>query len=424
MFARATAILLLGGLLALLLRRSSSSARHAVLGLTATGLLILPLLSTVLPGWELAVLPAERPTARASAVGPLSFDQSQRTEGAGYAARDAGPAAGAPTPHSPKGEVLRSARSSSVATVAPREGLAPAAVPDEPWPALAWLAVAWIVGAAIGMLQIGRSALLARRTRQGAAELVDPAWTYEVERASRAVGLERPVRLLMSDAVRVPVVHGFRPPAILLPTSAVDWPEDRRRAFLLHELAHVRRQDWPVQMLGHLARALYWPHPLAWWLVRRLRAEAERASDDCVLLAGTPAPDYADHLLQAARDLGRAPQQDAVLAVVERSHFEDRLLALLDPQTSRRALDRRMFGFAAVMALTCVIGVAGLQPVARALAQTPERDRPGDRAVRSEPVPREPRANRLDDRAAAPQRASVPSSVAQCVSCKRVLGSR
>ena len=178
---------------------------------------------------------------------------------------------------------------------------------------------------------------------------------------------------------------------------------------LLHEPA-MRRQDWPVQMLGHLGVPLYWPNPLAWWLVRRLRAEAERASDDCVLLAGMPAPDYADHLLQAARDLGRAPQQDALLAVVERSHFEDRLLALLDPQTSRRALDRRMFGFGTVLALTCVIGVAGLQPVARALAETPERDRPGDRAARSEPVPREPRANRLDDRAAAPQRASVPSS--------------
>ena len=72
LFARATTILLLGGLLAVLLRRSSSSARHAVLGLTATGLLILSLVSTVLPGWELAVLPAERPTARASAVARFS----------------------------------------------------------------------------------------------------------------------------------------------------------------------------------------------------------------------------------------------------------------------------------------------------------------------------------------------------------------
>jgi VWFA-related protein len=290
------------------------------------------------------------------------------------------------------------------------EVLAPAGVRDEPWPVLAWLAVAWAIGTVVGLLQIGRSAFLAWRTRQRAAELVEPDWTSEVEDAARVLGLRRGVRLLMSDAVRVPVVHGFRPPAILLPTSAVSWPEDRRRAFLLHELAHVRRQDWPIQMLGHLARALYWPHPLAWWVARRLRIEAERASDDCVLRAGMPAPDYADHLLQAARDLGGAPRQDAVLAVVERSHFEDRLMALLDPQVSRRALDRRVFGFGTVMALTCVIGVAGLQPVARARAQAPESDRPRDRAVRSEPVPREPRASRLDDRAAAAVRASVPSS--------------
>jgi VWFA-related protein len=211
----------------------------------------------------------------------------------------------------------------------------------------------------------------------------------------------------MSHAVRVPVVHGFRRPAIVLPTSAAQWPQDRCRAFLLHELAHVRRQDWPMQMLGHLARALYWPHPLAWWLVRRLRAEAERASDDCVLLAGIAAPDYADHLLQAARDLGRAPQQEAVLAVVERSRFEDRLLALLDPQVCRRALDRRLFGFAAVTALTVIAGVAGLQPVARALADTPEIPVTRDRVTRSEPALRETPGGR-DQGTPVPAAASAP----------------
>ena len=413
LMARATVILLLGGMVVVLLRRSSSSARHAVLGLTVAGLLLLPFLSSVLPSWELAVLPAEKPAVGAS----------RRIEGTGSAGTDAGLTAGAPALRSPKGHVARAARPSSVIKAArPPEPSAPASIGDERtkgedlppgprgWPALAWLAVAWALGAVVGVLKIGRSALLARRTRQGAAELVDPAWTSEVEHASRALGLRSRVLLLMSDAVRVPIVHGYQSPAIVLPTSAAQWPPDRRRAFLLHELAHVRRQDWPLQVLGHLARALYWPHPLAWWLVRRLRAEAERASDDCVLLAGMPAPDYAEHLLQAARDLGRAPQPDAVLAVVERSHFEDRLLALLDPRLSRRALGRRLFGFAAAMAFTVVLGVAGLQPVARAVSERPESRGQGDRVARSEPVVGEPSVDRLHDRAAVPPRASAPSA--------------
>ena len=141
-----------------------------------------------------------------------------------------------------------------------------------------------------------------------------------------------------------------------------------------------------MQMLGHLARALYWPHPLAWWAVRRLRVEAERASDDCVLLAGTPASDYAAHLLQAARDLGQARQPAAVLAAVEHSHFESRLIALLDPQIGRRALDRRLFASGAVGALAVVIFVAAAQPVARASAETPKQRAGGKRVTRSEPT--------------------------------------
>ena len=189
LFARATVILLLGGLLAALLRRSSSSARHAVLGFTVIGLLVLPLVATLLPSWELAILPAERPTARVIVVRRLSFDLSRTTKGAGSEAGNAGPAAGALTPHSPEGHAAHSAPSSSADKASrPPEGLTPAPVRDEPWPVLAWLAVAWVVGAAIGVVRIGRSLLLARRTLRRAAELVEPGWQCEVEDAARVLG--------------------------------------------------------------------------------------------------------------------------------------------------------------------------------------------------------------------------------------------
>jgi len=154
----------------------------------------------------------------------------------------------------------------------------------------------------------------------------------------------------------------------MLPPDASGWPEDRRRTFLLHELAHVRRHDCLIQTLGHLARLLYWPNPLTWWLVGRLRAEAERACDDHVLSAGASASDYAAHLLDAARELKQAQRALAVLAVVERSRLEDRLLALLDPGVRRGVLTGRSLVFGSVLSLTLVCSVAVLQPVARAVA--------------------------------------------------------
>ena len=86
-------------------------------------------------------------------------------------------------------------------------------------------------------------------------------------------------------------------PVVLLPDESDRWRTERLRMVLIHELAHVQRWDCLVQLLAHLARALFWFHPLAWLAVSRLRVEQELACDDVVLASGASAPDYAEHLV-------------------------------------------------------------------------------------------------------------------------------
>jgi beta-lactamase regulating signal transducer with metallopeptidase domain len=74
---------------------------------------------------------------------------------------------------------------------------------------------------------------------------------------------------------------------IVVPATAETWSDDRRRAVLLHELAHIARHDCLTQLLAAVACALYWVHPGVWWTAHRLRRERERASDDRVLATGT-----------------------------------------------------------------------------------------------------------------------------------------
>jgi TonB family protein len=110
-----------------------------------------------------------------------------------------------------------------------------------------------------------------------------------------------PAEIRIGD-VNTPLTCGVMRPVILLPTSARDWDDQRLRAVLLHESAHVRRRDCMAKYIAQGSRALLWWNPLAWMLVARLNHEQELACDDAVLSAGIPADAYAKVLLDVARE--------------------------------------------------------------------------------------------------------------------------
>lgn len=103
-------------------------------------------------------------------------------------------------------------------------------------------------------------------------------------------------------SVGTPLTCGVLDPLILLPENARDWDEQRLRAVLLHEAAHVRRRDCLAKYLAQGSRALLWWNPLAWMVAARLNHEQELACDDAVLAAGVPADAYATVLLDVARE--------------------------------------------------------------------------------------------------------------------------
>lgn len=103
-----------------------------------------------------------------------------------------------------------------------------------------------------------------------------------------------------------PVTIGWLRPIVLLPESWRTWPKARLDAVLFHEREHVRRRDPLVQWLALLNRCIFWFHPLAWWLERKLAALAEEACDAAVLAGGCAAHDYADYLIELARSVNAA----------------------------------------------------------------------------------------------------------------------
>ncbi len=169
-----------------------------------------------------------------------------------------------------------------------------------------------------------------------------PAWRTVLDEVSHAVGARRPVRLLRGDHESVPVTWGWRRPRIVVPASSRDWPADRIRVVLAHELAHIRRRDWIVQLTARAVCVAYWFNPLFWLACDRLNREGEQACDDIVLGLGVDRRDYATHLFEIARSLSSDRTLMPALSMARPSTIERRFAALLDPRSNRNVPTRRL----------------------------------------------------------------------------------
>ncbi len=141
-----------------------------------------------------------------------------------------------------------------------------------------------------------------------------------------------------------------------MPRHALDWPLDRVRVVLCHEIAHIRRYDWAVQMAAETVRATLWFHPLVWVTCTRLRREAEQACDDEVIASGVEPHAYAADLISLARQFRRPGSTWAsATPMAHPSTLERRIAAMLNPRLDRqRPSGRATTAIAIVLMLVTV----------------------------------------------------------------------
>lgn len=141
------------------------------------------------------------------------------------------------------------------------------------------LVLAWSAGVALMSLRLLLGlAWVARLRRQAVA--APAVWQQRLDVLAQRMGLRFPIPLKLHDALASPVTVGFFRPLVLLPASLLSgMPVPLLEALLAHELAHVRRWDYLVNLLQSLAEALLFFHPVVWWLSARLRIERELVAD-------------------------------------------------------------------------------------------------------------------------------------------------
>jgi TonB family protein len=295
---KATVILIAALGLCFILRRASAAARHLLWTVAFAALLLLPVLSRITPGWT-------------APVGPSS--------------------------------------ASRIAPARPVRVIAPPSTASMPARApIDWIPLVWMLGATLVLARFGvGTALVWLKTRRSPPMQI--------------AGRSDRVRVLDAGPGAMPMTWGVFRPVVLLPTEAAAWPAERLRVVLLHELAHVSRQDWLTLAMAEVAVSLYWFHPLAWWAASRMRFERERACDDRVLAAGIAASGYAADLLEVARGVGGAGDNLlAAPAMARASNLESRLRAILDPKIRRRVVSAKAAAIGSAAAMLALLPLASV----------------------------------------------------------------
>jgi beta-lactamase regulating signal transducer with metallopeptidase domain len=242
---RASLVLAAGLLLGGGLTRYSAALRHRVLAAALLMAVLVVPLSVVLPGWTIT-LPVRLidPGAGEAAVLPGEAVTSTPRH-----------APGTPHPGAPGRTPSRPA--------APRT--APA------------ILIIWLLGVAVAGGRLGAALRRIRRVAARAAPVEDERWLRILGEMAGSYGLSRPVAIARTDSESLLATWGGLRPQILLPRRSRDWTLDRVRVVLSHELAHIRRHDWLVQMGAEALRTILWFNPLAWMVCTRLRRESEQA---------------------------------------------------------------------------------------------------------------------------------------------------
>ncbi len=304
---RATALAAAAGLLVLVCRVRDVSARLTIWTVVLCGALITPLLSSLAPAVDI----------------PIPKWQDEQPAPAAMPSMSVGP---------------------SVSFVeVPARG-------REPSPAVNWPLLLTALWAAAAAAMLGQLALGIRCGRR-------------LVRTAIPVDVPGTVRIYESESVRVPITIGSLHPAIVLPPGWRAWDQRKLAAVLAHESAHVRRHDPLRQLLASIYRAIFWFHPLSWWLHRELAELAESASDDAALAATSDETFYAEVLLHFVASAPRRVQWNAV-AMALRGKATKRMERILNTgRKLSRGLSRPAAAAIVIAALPALYVVSSGTPV-------------------------------------------------------------
>lgn len=304
-----------------LFKKASASVKHRLWTLTASGLLLFPILVLIMRG-ENQKPAIETKTVDATIIEtPMIF--SEKTEINVPSAQENIPISEEP--------VALEKSTGEVVVISPHIETETTSKESLPVRALNLSGILWFFGFVFAVAYFSivhlRSSLFLLRIRK------DRRNRFSDHPAAKNV------RLIFFEQISIPFAFGIFRPCIVFPNEANDWSKEKFDSVLLHELAHIVRRDLLWRNLVCATCAIYWFHPFLRFLDRRIRTEQELACDDMVLRSGKRSSDYATVLLELSRNIiNREKIPKGGLAMFRKKTVVQRIDSILDEKTDREPI--------------------------------------------------------------------------------------
>ena len=363
---RSFVLLIITAGVAFVCRRRSAAIIHRIWFLGFCGCVAIPIVALLSPGLTLPLSTMSQSNSSKAVISDAENDQTSMTSDVATS-RISNPLPIADTPaSSPVVWQDSSSIESSTRTISsiPNQPnpLPKATLPiqKEPLSFKAWMALIWCFGTVLIFLRLAKDFLSTQKSLRQCTKIDSEEWCLLRDDVTCQLGIQSNVELRLHPGAVSPMVAGFIRTVVLLPRDAQSWSFERRKQVLLHEFAHIRRRDVLTQLVATLVCAIYWFNPLTWWGAKQMKKLREIACDDVVITHTSDPKNYAQTLLDVAKEY-RYRQQICTVAMSRVSNVEDRITAILDSNRLRTSFSRRTARLVGYVALSLTVLIGSLQ---------------------------------------------------------------
>lgn len=211
----------------------------------------------------------------------------------------------------------------------------------------------WLAGVCIFMLKFMVGLLYIQRIKSRSASIIKQDWIDRFRKIERKLSVRKRIRYLESTIVKVPAVLGYLKPVILIPAGMLTGiPENQIEAIVAHELAHIRRNDFLVNILQSFIEMIFFFHPAVWYISSQIRTERENCCDDIAITLCDGSLTYAKALV-SIQELYPGKIYSAVAFSGQKRKLLNRIKrVIMSPNTESNINDR------IIATLIVLIGIA------------------------------------------------------------------